>query len=141
MSSTERAAEADLQSKSFTQEMSMEVEGTWLRESKVVTTCCAEEGQTLRTDKVHTRWIQSRASGGRVYTVCEVDDCSRAEPVRTVTTSMTKHEVPAFLREWDLKWRRPSIDLDDLIGAGEEAQAGFIFGHLRRGGVIFDGWF
>ena len=90
-------------------EQSQRIDGSIFREivEEVVTSGWREGTFTpYRTEKIHLRQI-----GDRVYTVLEVEENNDAAE-RTVLTSMKKEQVPAFMEEWDAKWR-PLDLLDD----------------------------
>ena len=113
MSFTERTADSS-ENKTVTQDHSLEVDGTLLREKKVVTTYCYEGSKKpWMTEKCHTRSI-----GGRVYTVTEFENDQDDEPVRRVATSMTEDQVASFQEEWDLKWK-PVVNEDTVAQAQE----------------------
>ena len=124
MSFTGRTADVSV-NKTVTQDHSLEVDGTLLREKKVVTTYCYEGSEKpWMTEKCHTRSI-----GGRVYTVTEIENDKDDEPMRRVATSMTEDQVASFQEEWDLKWK-PVVNEDTVAQAQENPiQRGALSAH------------
>ena len=116
---------ADSVKETVTQDHSLEVDGTLLREKKVVTTYCYEGSEKpWMTEKCHTRSI-----GGRVYTVTEIENDKDDEPMRRVATSMTEDQVASFQEEWDLKWK-PVVNEDTVAQAQENPfQGGALSAH------------
>ena len=105
MSSTE--SNAVVKTKEFSREM--EVDGTYLKEKKVVKTYTTEgSNEVIKTEENHTFWI-----GGRSCTVIEVEDALGSELTRTVAPAMTDDELSAFKNEWHGKWVLGMIEFWD----------------------------
>ena len=123
---------ADSVKETVTQDHSLEVDGTLLKEKRVVTTYCHKGSEKpWRTETEHTRSISGQSGFPRVsYTVVEFPRDQDGKPVRLhnfgqsdgnvigmelvdqddepvfgETTSMIEDQKASFEKEWDLKWK------------------------------------
>ena len=107
---------AELRQSQTTQEHEINVEGTKLREKRVLINFFAEGQQDdpHRVSLVHTRWI-----GEDHYEVQEVTEGAKVV-YRQVYTSLNDDQVEPFLQEWRAKWK-PTLDEEAVAQTQAEA--------------------